>query len=60
MRKVAYLPADWAMMKDEEAAKLEREYAQDKAKFWKVFAQAYEKVLSKGYDKDELLSCKVV
>ena len=48
------------MMKDEDAAKIEREYAQDRAKFWKVFAQAYEKVLSTGYDKDELLSCKSV
>ena len=47
-------------MKDEDAARLEREYAQDRAKFNRVFTQAYEKVLSTGYDKDELLSCKTV
>lgn len=47
-------------MKDKDAASIEREYAQDRDKFWKVFVQAYEKVLRTGYDKDELLSCKSV
>ena len=37
IRKVAYLPCDWAMMKDKDAASIEREYAQDRDKFWKVF-----------------------
>ena len=37
IRKVAYLPCYWAMMKDEGAARLEREYAQDRAKFNRVF-----------------------
>merc|ERR1712130_936161 len=57
VHRIYRLAADWALIDDDEARLVVKEFAQDESAFHKAFAAVWSKVIQLGYSEGELSQC---